>query len=162
MRGFGELVGIRDQVDAELAYLAGLMADVGFFFFLALVSQCLVRGVSMPPDLEGYVLGLAPQHAEVGAAILERWEQDPVVVSVARHHHASAPPSRCNEYWCLSVLASSMAEDLTGSHDPTQVEQGDAARVERCYAQLSIGRSAAGKIDDSVRREFDSVMQTLG
>ena len=161
MRGFGELLGGGDRLDPELAYVSGLLADVGFFFFLDLINKCLERGVSLPSDPEDCARGLNEQHSEVGGAILTRWQVDPVAIAIARSHHAPSPPSPPSQYWCLSVLGAAMADDLTGEGDPTGSEAPNPERVERCYAQLSIGASAAAKIADSVRREFDGVMDAL-
>jgi HD-like signal output (HDOD) protein/CheY-like chemotaxis protein len=156
MRGLAELVG--GPLDSELAYLAGLQADSGAAFLLWVSSERPAGGFR-PTD--AHLRGLQEQHQEVGAALLAQWNMDPVVALVARTHHLEAPPAPQNGYWSLAVLAAAMADDLTVGDDPTRFVPPSATLIDRSRCELRIGTTGISRIAESVRREFDGVMEML-
>lgn len=161
MRGLAELAGPGAHLEPETAYLAGLLADVGASFLLWVVGERIASGTRPPADPESYALGLRDQHQEVGAALLARWELDPIATLIARTHHLEAPPAPPSGYWSLTILGTAMADGLSAGDDPTRSAPPSPELVDRCGVELRIGTTAATKISDSVRREFESVMEAV-
>lgn len=162
MRGLAELAGAGGRLDPETAYIAGLLADTGASFLLWVTGERIASGGRVAADAESYVLGLRGQHQEVGAGLLARWELDPVVTLIARTHHLEAPPAPPSGYWNLAILGTAMADTLSAGDDPTRSAPPSPELVDRCGAELRIGTTVATKISDSVRREFEGVMEALG
>ncbi len=161
MRGLAELTGLGVRLDPETAYMAGLMADAGASFLLWVISERIAGGNRSPADSESYVIGLRDQHQEVGAALLARWELDPVITLIARTHHLDAPPAPPSVYWSLAILGTVMAESLSAGDDLTRSALPSSDLVDRCGAELRISAAVASKILPSVRSEFEGVMESL-
>lgn len=82
------------QVDAEHAYLCGLVHDIGRFILFEGDSEALGRvedvGWQTPGELvevERDSFGF--DHGELGGRVCERWTLSRLVTDVVRHHHAS-------------------------------------------------------------------------
>jgi HD-like signal output (HDOD) protein/CheY-like chemotaxis protein len=162
MRALAELVGPSAKLDPETAYLAGLFADVGASFLLWLLSEREAANPAPSARKPRVLLAkLCEQHGEIGAALLQSWDLDPVATIIARTHHDSAPPAPPTGYWPLAILGAAMAEKLELASDPTSHASPTAELVDRCGAELRIGTSAVVKISESVRSEFEDVMESL-
>jgi hypothetical protein len=86
---------------------------------------------------------------------------DPIAALIAQTHHLEAPPAPPSGYWSLAILGTEMADGLGAGDDPTRSAPPSPELVDRCGAELRIGTTAATKISDSVRREFEGVMEAL-
>jgi HD-like signal output (HDOD) protein len=81
-----------DTVDADSAFLTGLFSDIGQLLF------CLSAGRAYGPLYQRWLQGEAPMqqlesgwagfdHADVGVALLRKWEVPEAVASGVAHHH---------------------------------------------------------------------------
>jgi HD-like signal output (HDOD) protein len=94
MRALADLAPMRDDLDPETAYTAGLLADTGALFLLWLFGErAASEGSSKPVDIEGCKQAIRQHHEDIGAALLERWGLGAVVSLIARTHHSGAPPA---------------------------------------------------------------------
>ncbi len=74
------------------AALAGLLHDIGELVLLSQFAEPYRElleslGDDGEPQAEAERRVFGASHAEIGAALLELWNADPLVVQVARHHH---------------------------------------------------------------------------
>jgi CheY-like chemotaxis protein len=137
-----------------------LLADSGASFLLWVSSERTANEFATG-GIDSHALGLREQHQEVGAALLAHWNLDPVIALVARTHHLEAPPAPQSGYWSLAVLAAAMADELSGGDDPTRSSPPSPALIDRSRGELRIGVSGISRIAESVRREFEGVMEML-
>ena len=82
-------------VDADVAYLTGLVHDIGRFLvfergpeFVGAVDDLAWQGTSDVAEAERTAYGL--DHAELGARVCEHWGLSPEIVAVVRGHHRDA------------------------------------------------------------------------
>jgi putative nucleotidyltransferase with HDIG domain len=89
-RKFSEKLG---TADAEKAYMAGLLHDIGFMVNCLAFSKEFTGAVARAGELE-IPLGEAEQatmgftHCETGQALAEKWKLADDVIEVIAHHHA--------------------------------------------------------------------------
>lgn len=77
-------------LDANLLFTAGLMHDIG-----KVVIAHIAAGKNLPPfhlpsspdSLDREKMAFGFNHANVGAALLEKWNLPPQLVACVRHHH---------------------------------------------------------------------------
>ena len=112
--GAEELAAVLDVTAPSHTFTAGLLADIGKIVLGTFVAvdaqQIIARAFEMkiPFDqAEREVLGI--DHAEVGAALLSRWQLPSDLVDVARWHHQ---PENCPQ---SSVVALVHAADHIGA-----------------------------------------------
>jgi HD-like signal output (HDOD) protein len=74
----------RAAIDADLAFICGLLHDVGFAGLLLAVAQ--LEGVHAPP-LAMFWKDLDSLHERASLLLAERWRLPPVIVEVVGHHH---------------------------------------------------------------------------
>jgi len=160
MRALAELANSGAALDPETAYLAGLLADTGAAFLASVIAERAVLA-KQPVDLEAGLAGIRAQHEEVGQMLLSEWEIDQQVASVARFHHSESPPAPPNPYWSLAVLGTNMANSLEAGEDSTSTAPPNPALVDRCAAELRVSSTVGDKISESVRNEFDEIMEAL-
>ncbi len=83
------------RTDADAAFTAGLLADIGKLVLAVLMPEKLLEIVhrlaettASPESVETEILGTS--HAELGAFLLDRWNLPfSIVQAVAHHHHPS-------------------------------------------------------------------------
>jgi len=99
---------------AELAFLAGLMHDVGKLLLLQRANEIYAQ-VLKKIEVEGCTFSEAEEHffpfthAEVGQLIAERWNFSPELIAVIRGHHTPADsvgaPSLTTIVHCADAFA---------------------------------------------------------
>ncbi len=89
-RKFSEKIGSRD---GDLAYMAGLLHDLGFMVNSLIFSAEFTKAVEQAcreqiplHQAEMAVMGFS--HCESGRALAEKWSLSPDIVQVIAHHHA--------------------------------------------------------------------------
>jgi HD-like signal output (HDOD) protein len=132
----------RLDMDADEAFLAGLMSDIGQLALAAFVpgpfSTALAAAVAQDiplVDAELAVLGLS--HAQVGALVIDHWRFPAVITgAVARHHDPTpAPAGQRLSLSGLIHIADAMVHALDLNHAP-----GDAVPTidTTAWAQLNL------------------------
>jgi two-component system, cell cycle response regulator len=109
--------------DPDEAFIAGIMQDIGVVALYAalkadyaeIAAQAGERHERLP-QAERDALGF--DHAEVGAALAERWRLPPALVSSIRHHHL-VDAAGTNPMARVAALGSHVAEALD-AEDPTE------------------------------------------
>jgi putative nucleotidyltransferase with HDIG domain len=84
----GREVGRALQGDVDLAFLGGLLHDVGRIFLLLTVIH---SGTKPLPAMDDLADVLREDHAEAGALTAEYWKLPPALVSAIRMHHHPSP-----------------------------------------------------------------------
>lgn len=127
-RGLRSAVGARavasraGGVDADAVYLAGILQDLGMIVLLQAVGapyRDLVRACRGDhrnlQDVERRAFGVS--HADVGAALLERWHFSPLHTECVRYHEhpADAPAVHAHAVRCLALA--NLAADLLNADD---------------------------------------------
>ncbi len=106
---------LRGSDDADTAYCAGLMADVGVLALLQVETkryQALLADQRFDGELahaEEQVFGF--NHAELGARLLQRWNLPQAIVSAVAQHH-QAVNACCDELVTSVQIATLTAEVL--------------------------------------------------
>jgi CheY-like chemotaxis protein/HD-like signal output (HDOD) protein len=162
MRALAELAPCGGTIDPEYGYSCGLLLDIGAAFLIWHVHQLVQSGAGTPTWTEANVLtAVHHHHEELAAPALARWRGGEELATVARAHHASAPPAPPTPYWSLGVLAAELAQQALGTTDPTAPTAVDADLIDRCSSDLGIGMLALYRTRDSVRAEYESLFETL-
>lgn len=76
--------------DTSLMFTAGLMHDIGKVVIAQLATAPIAAALPLPATAESLAnerAALGYSHAEVGAALLEKWQLPPQLVASIRHHH---------------------------------------------------------------------------
>jgi putative nucleotidyltransferase with HDIG domain len=113
------------RVNAESAFLCGLLHDVGKPVTLALVHD-LVRSLSSDTCLEV----LEPHHAAVGRALAERWGLPPPIVAAITYHHeptAAAGHAPAAHVTSLANLLAHLVLDRPDSDEAVRTHPSCAA-----------------------------------
>jgi HD-like signal output (HDOD) protein/CheY-like chemotaxis protein len=157
MRAVADLLASDDRVNDDVAYLIGLLSDVGASFLLWVGAQ---RG-SFAGDGRAALSSLEKHHEEASAAILGRWGFDEEIITAVRHHHSELPPTLTSRYWPIAVLGASLAAEVAGT-DITHPAKPDQLLVDRCAAELQIGAAAFSRLLLSLKNEYDAIVPALG
>ncbi len=110
----------RGGLDAEVAYMAGLMHEIGR---LAMVIKhphlgdvlLSVEGTRDRLGVEREMAHFGFDHAEVGGALLARWGLPPAIVRAAYHHEQAAQPA--DPLAAVVWRANLLAHDMNGEAD---------------------------------------------
>jgi putative nucleotidyltransferase with HDIG domain len=107
----------------EEAYLAGLLHDVGKLALLATKTAQYVALLEAHGDDENLIeqefSAFGVTHCDVGAALVERWNLDPLMADAIRHHHdAPAQAGSATELVRTVLLANAMSGLQLGANHP--------------------------------------------
>lgn len=96
--------------DAEAAYMAGLLHDIGFMVnclaFPEEFLQAMTRAVQEEMTLEAAELGtMGFTHCDTGRALAEKWDLSQDLVEVIAHHHAVEQSQRAQPVVALVHLS---------------------------------------------------------
>lgn len=87
-------LALNSEMDASIAYTAGLVHDLGKLVVAQLLNASLKKHIhDLMADegktlLEAEVATLGADHAEIGAELLDYWRLPGPIVEAVRHHHA--------------------------------------------------------------------------
>lgn len=154
MRGLADVLAGNDEINPDVAYLAGLFNDIGASFLVWILAE---RDPNFVDDA-GLRETLSNYHQEMSALVLDRWDFDAGLVNLVRTHHNDSPPSENAVYWEMSVLANDLARKITNLPDPTFSGPENSGRVERCAASLQIGDRALSQLLGPLKAEFNTFM----
>jgi HD-like signal output (HDOD) protein/ActR/RegA family two-component response regulator len=146
------------RLDGSAAYLAGLFADVGATFLLSKLAESPPQD---RPDPENALAIIREQHEEAGARVLAHWGHDELLVRVAGQHHvlsSSSPP-----YASLAVIASGVANELTGDEDLTSRDGRPTGDIlARSSAAIGIEELHVQRLIERLRGEYATALEFLG
>lgn len=159
MRAVAELVGFGEKLDADVAYLGGLLADIGASFLLWLLAERVTGGGrTMDP---ASLMVLQEHHEEIGAMVLERWSIGAEVTRIARTHHAGSPAARFDPCWNAVMVATELADDLAPNADITCAARAPRSQVDACLSELGLPRTAIEGVAERLRSEYVAILATL-
>lgn len=164
MRALADLAPAEAQVDGDVAYLCGLMADVGASLLLWVDSERGGTGMASTPagsDPRGPTV-LQRHHEDLGAMLLERWGFEGTVVALARHHHQAAEPESGTAYWRLAVLAGALTSRLLGNEDLTEHAPPPATVTTRCAHELQLSDAVFTRLSAQLQTEISAIVQSVG
>lgn len=107
--------------DAEAAYTAGLLHDVGRLVLAIHQPQALGEAIAQAAAHDDHAGAheqalLGVDHATVGAMVAEHWRLSPAVVQAVRHHH-DLPAQGSHPLCELLHVADNIAHALDLAHD---------------------------------------------
>lgn len=144
---------VRDPVRPGIAYLSGLLHNVGFLLLGHLFEEeflALARSINDNPDrpitdLEREQLGI--DHTEVGVWLMRKWRMPPEVVTTVFEHHNTEYRGDHHIYANLALVADRLLKGF---------DMGDAssnALPERTLLQLGIQANRAQQLAESLMSE---------
>jgi putative nucleotidyltransferase with HDIG domain len=94
-------------VDAETAFVAGLLHDLGKvvldrFFYRHYAEAARLAAESPCPIREAEMALFSVDHAQVGRWLAERWRLPPAIIEPVAFHHR--PAEAASEHWALSAV----------------------------------------------------------
>lgn len=164
MRALCELLGPGQGLDADTAYIIGLMADIGSSLLFWIVSQ-EDHGSLTPEDLRDTASMLTlvrNTHEELGRALTELWKLDKVVSAVIANHHRAIPPTTNASWWALCVVANDLATSIVGEPDPTCAAAPEPHVVVRYATELTLPIALLHRLPRDLAVELAAVEESLG
>lgn len=159
-RSFGKILGL-EQEETEMAYLAGLLHDVGILIFATNVPEeyAMVKKQSSEEEkpliqIEREHFGI--DHAELGALFIERnWRIDGVVVKAVKMHHH---PFNDENFGVRCAQLVSVANDICNSQN---ISNGISyyAELFKCGAWLKLGLTIED-IEDILEQVSQTIEET--
>jgi HD-like signal output (HDOD) protein/ActR/RegA family two-component response regulator len=150
MRALAEVTGPEVALDPVRCYLGGLLLDAGAVFLLWTLDESRRDQAAAGPG-EGAAPAavtdlLSSFHPAFGQAVLARWGMPADLVTLARDHHAPAPPMPPSPMWSASLLARPLAARLVGFDDPSTAAQPRAELLDRCAYDLGVGETVLRRL----------------
>jgi HD-like signal output (HDOD) protein len=142
----------RARLEVFPAYLAGLFADVGASFLLWAIVDKSHEKVPDPADAVAYVRA---HHETMSGAVLKRWGHAELVANLVRRHHTPLLTGPLATYGAQLIVASQMANELTGETDLT-VEGSFPAQdlLARCSTALHLSDAARMELVGQLREQY--------
>lgn len=154
MRNIAETSELERPLKREECYLAGLWLDVGASYLLSQIALAVERqGGARVADPAAMTAAIDTHHGAVGAALIERWVDEPDLVSLVREHHAGPRAGRASALWCAAALGGAVAVRLTGFGDPTGERDQGTETLARCAYTLGVGDTALRRLTQSLQDE---------
>lgn len=143
------------RVDAEFAFICGLLHDVGIAGALFAVSDP-TSGMTPPKDQSLLWPAVNTVHEEAGSEMARLWKLPPDIVSVLRHHHQLAIGGKVHPLAAIVCIAELMAEQLGAAFSPQRtgatletihvVDRVIVSSVAQACGALRIDRDALAKL----------------
>lgn len=164
MRALSDLTPPHVQIDGDVAYLCGLMADVGASLLLWVDAERGSDLAGTPAGEPGGPNVLQRFHDELGATLLDRWGFESTVVGLARHHHHLTEPAGIPlaAVWKLAILANGLVTKLIGVADPTEHAPPTAAVIARCASDLQMSDGVLARLSGQLQSELTGIVQPVG
>jgi putative nucleotidyltransferase with HDIG domain len=138
---FAQEVAKKARMNADEAFLAGLLHDVGIPTLIQALVEIEPRVTSFR-EIDGLLALAQARHAEVGARLAAAWAMPPrLIEAIGYHHHPHLARSDCR-----NALALHVANQLAGSGTGAQSESGTfrAAREASSEFEVPAGAAALG------------------
>jgi putative nucleotidyltransferase with HDIG domain len=149
----------------EVAFLAGLMHDVGKLLLIQRATEQYGKAVALVEqegrpfhEAEGELFAF--DHTEVGQLIGERWNFTPDLIDVIRHHHEPIADATAGELTLPQViqLADLLAHALGLGHTPKfiRLKNKSLEQVDQILLLLGIPPTEKKSFLSSLQQTFDS------
>jgi HD-like signal output (HDOD) protein/ActR/RegA family two-component response regulator len=156
MRMLAENMPGPSRLDLGVAYVAGLLCDVGAAFLLWLVSE---RAPELSMEL--FIPFVRERHEPLGGQLLGAMGLETAVVQLAAHHHSQSPPTGVSLYWSLAAVASELTDRTMAGGDLTRGPRRAAAFVGQCADTLRISETTLRKVADQLEDELRGILEAL-
>ncbi len=148
------------RIDPDLAFLGGLVHDVGRAVILSCAGDLRRRSRGrLQPDITLLQALMERLHAPLGAIVIESWYLgDDLAVAIAHHHQPEAAPESARRLAQLMAAGDELAKVLR------ELGEDDTPPVAQLGAQLEpLGMSpdVAAEIMTEVREEFEELGKVL-
>lgn len=147
------------HLDPDLAYLVGLLADVGASFLLWVVAERKLAGVPLR-SAQPFLGHVRDHHEEVGGALLKQWLPDPTVIAAVTGHHLH-PARTPMGYAGLAVVAADLIAGIRIGADITTRAPASPDAVAAGAAELGLDGSAIGRAMTSVQDSYAAVVASF-
>jgi HD-like signal output (HDOD) protein/CheY-like chemotaxis protein len=146
--------------DPEIAYLAGLFADVGASFLLWVVSERnTAPGAAQKLTADTCLDFIRQNHQAIGAAVLSRWAVDPTVALLAKVHHSNTLVAPINPYLMLEIVAIGFVDQIIATADVTASAPRDPDLVKECTRRFRLALTDA--VMGRMRSTYEAIVTTL-
>lgn len=122
------------QRDVEIAFLCGLLHDVGKPMLLA-TAERLLRAAAV--DSDALAAALHEHHAAAGVALAQQWRLPDQIVECIHHHHAWEQAQRFPELTMTVHLADLLAHAVAGGQ-PGEAPAAASIRWHPVLARLDL------------------------
>ncbi len=116
------IAGATEKVEDDTAFLAALVQDIGMPALYRAFRDVYLQVIDLARGKHANLLGIEQRaikitHAEVGAALAERWNLPPELVACIRYHHESDQANSEHQTIVRIVELSQIAAEVTGTHE---------------------------------------------
>ena len=152
------VLAVPARIDADEAFLCGLLHDIGKLLLLKLVKDFTKAGGAPPSDAEvADVIGA--RHAEMGAFLLKAWQLPAIMVEATQFHHASADAADFHRH----VTVTAMANRLSHRYGFGCAAQLDDALLQSPEAtRLGLTAAWIAEMDATAAGLFDTARDIIG
>jgi putative nucleotidyltransferase with HDIG domain len=152
------VLAVPARVDADEAFLCGLLHDIGKLLLLKLVKDFAKAGGPPPSDTEIAAV-IDSRHAEMGAYLLRAWQLPAIMVETTQYHHAPDSSPDLHRHVIVTAMANRLSHRY-GFGCPAQVDDEILAVPEA----KSLGLSSAwlADMDAAAPGLFDTARDIIG
>jgi putative nucleotidyltransferase with HDIG domain len=148
------IVAVHAGIEAEHAFLCGLLHDVGWSGTLITVSE----SVPNPPSLETLFVVVDKMHAEAAAAMATLWGLCPEIVDVIGHHHdADIPNYPVPALVPVLCVAEQLADEFDFGIEPKAEGRSLIARADENLA----GRFEQAVVFLKLEQKLDGIRESV-
>ncbi|MFO0601216.1 MAG: HDOD domain-containing protein [Myxococcaceae bacterium] len=137
-------------IDAENAFLLGLLHDVGLSIGLVAAAE-FKKAKKLPQRLDALTwLAAEASHERYSEAVLNNWGLPPTVTLVVGHHHSLMMGGYAHPQVAVMMVAEQIAQEAGWSVNPT-VEQGPDQLALASAQESTPNRSNADEVDRALK-----------